>query len=562
VTDANRSATLETLGPVPQPRAVHDGVPHDPSALDGVGDVDDDRTRVDRLLEAVLDVGSGLELQVVLHRIVEAAVALVDAEYGALGVVDGHGTGLSQFIAVGISTATVSALGAPPSGRGVLGEVLRNARPLRLADLTAHEASVGFPVGHPPMHSFLGVPVRVGDVVFGNLYLTEKRGELEFTDDDQAVVQALAVAAGIAVQNAQLYDTSRRRGAWMEAGREISTSLLSGTEREDVIALVVERACDLLEADVAFVAVEQPVGFHVEASCGPEKMVGMERLADALAGVLAAGVPQDVSVDDLTGTAVPLGPSARPGKGVLVVLWRRRPESWVTHPLAGFAAQAAVALELAERRSEAERFAIVQDRDRIGRDLHDLVIQRLFAAGMQLQSAVRLVEPDPAEATARINRAVDELDGTIRELRSTIYGLQVPLEGRPSLRAQVLQVVDAGTVQLGFPPTLRLDGLLDTLVSAEVATHAVATLREALSNAARHSGARRVDVLVAVRDGSLLVEVEDDGVGLPASSPRSGLANIAERAEQLGGHLRLGPGRQAGTRLCWRVPVLPGPAEV
>ena len=562
MTDANRSATLETRGPVPQPRAVHDGMPHDPIADNGVGDVDDDRTRVDRLLEAVLDVGSGLELQVVLHRIVEAAVALVDAEYGALGVVDGHGTGLSQFIAVGISAATVSALGAPPSGRGVLGEVLRNARPLRLADLTAHEASVGFPPGHPPMHSFLGVPVRVGDVVFGNLYLTEKRGELEFTDDDQAVVQALAVAAGIAVQNAQLYDTSRRRGAWMEAGREISTSLLSGTEREDVIALVVERACDLLEADVAFVAVDQPAGFHVEASCGPEKMVEMERLADALAGVLAAGVPQDVSVDGLTGTAVPLGPSARPGKGVLVVLWRRRPESWVTHPLAGFAAQAAVALELAERRSEAERFAIVQDRDRIGRDLHDLVIQRLFAAGMQLQSAVRLVEPDPAEATARINRAVDELDGTIRELRSTIYGLQVPLEGRPSLRAQVLQVVDAGTVQLGFPPTLRLDGLLDTLVSAEVATHAVATLREALSNAARHSGARRVDVLVAVRDGSLLVEVEDDGVGLPASSPRSGLANIAERAEQLGGHLRLEPGRQAGTRLCWQVPVLPGSAEV
>ena len=562
MTDANRSATLETRGPVPQPRAVHDGMPHDPIADNGVGDVDDDRTRVDRLLEAVLDVGSGLELQVVLHRIVEAAVALVDAEYGALGVVDGHGTGLSQFIAVGISAATVSALGAPPSGRGVLGEVLRNARPLRLADLTAHEASVGFPPGHPPMHSFLGVPVRVGDVVFGNLYLTEKRGELEFTDDDQAVVQALAVAAGIAVQNAQLYDTSRRRGAWMEAGREISTSLLSGTEREDVIALVVERACDLLEADVAFVAVDQPAGFHVEASCGPEKMVEMERLADALAGVLAAGVPQDVSVDGLTGTAVPLGPSARPGKGVLVVLWRRRPESWVTHPLAGFAAQAAVALELAERRSEAERFAIVQDRDRIGRDLHDLVIQRLFAAGMQLQSAVRLVEPDPAEATARINRAVDELDGTIRELRSTIYGLQVPLEGRPSLRAQVLQVADAGTVQLGFPPTLRLDGLLDTLVSAEVATHAVATLREALSNAARHSGARRVDVLVAVRDGSLLVEVEDDGVGLPASSPRSGLANIAERAEQLGGHLRLEPGRQAGTRLCWQVPVLPGSAEV
>lgn len=539
MTHAQRTAHDPTRGPASAPGA------------DGA----DGRTRVDRLLDAVLAVGSGLELQVVLHRIVEAAVALVDAEYGALGVVDGNGRGLSQFITVGVGAATVAALGAPPTGHGVLGEVVRNPRPLRLADLTAHEASVGFPVGHPPMRSFLGVPVRVGDVVFGNLYLTQKRGELEFTDDDQAVVQALAVAAGIAVQNARLYDTSRRRGAWMEAGREISTSLLSGTEREDVIALVVERACDLLEADVAFVALDLAGGLHLEAASGAEPMIAMQRLAEPLGQVLGEGVPRDFAVDGLIGTAVPLGPPGRPGKGVLVVLWQRRPDAWVTRPLAGFAAQAAVALELAERRHEAERFAIVQDRDRIGRDLHDLVIQRLFAAGMQLQSAVRLVEPDPAEATARINRAVDELDGTIRELRSTIYGLQVPLEGRPSLRAQVLQVADAGTVQLGFPPALRLDGLLDTLVSAEVATHAVATLREALSNAARHAGARRVDVVVAVHEGMLLVQVEDDGVGLPTASPRSGLANLADRAEQLGGHLRLGPGRQAGTRLSWRVPV-------
>ena len=535
---AHRTATARTLSPARGSIAIDDRAVDDETA--------DDRTRVDRLLDAVLAVGSGLELQVVLHRIVEAAVALVDAEYGALGVVDGHGRGLSQFITVGVGAEMVSALGAPPTGHGVLGEVLRDPRPLRLADLTAHEASVGLPVGHPPMRSFLGVPVRVGDVVFGNLYLTEKRGGREFTDDDQAVVQALAVAAGIAVQNARLYDTSRRRGAWMEAGREISTSLLSGTEHEDVIALVVEKACDLLEADVAFVATGQPAGLHVEASCGPEEMVGMERLAGALGEVLAGGVPQDVSVDGLPG---------RPGKGVLVVLWRRRPESWVTGPLAGFAAQAAVALELAERRHEAERFAIVQDRDRIGRDLHDLVIQRLFAAGMQLQSAVRLVEQDPVEAAARVNRAVDELDGTIRELRSTIYGLQVPLEGRPSLRAQVLQVVDAGTVQLGFPPALRLDGLLDTLVTAEVAAHAVATLREALSNAARHSGARHVDVVVAVRNGTLLVQVEDNGVGLPSAAPRSGLSNLADRAEQLGGHLRLEPGRRAGLRLSWQVPV-------
>ncbi len=515
---------------------------------------DGQRQRVDRLLDAVLAVGSGLDLQVVLHRIVEAAVGLVDAQYGALGVVDASGLGLSQFITVGADAATVAAIGAPPTGHGVLGELLRDPQPLLLRDLAHHSASVGFPPGHPPMRSFLGVPVRVGDAVFGNLYLTEKRDGREFTDEDHRVVVALAAAAGIAVHNARLYDTSTRRGAWMEAGREVSTSLLSGTEREDVIALVVERARALLGADVALVAMTGRDGLRLEASSGEAVAVGAA-LTAPLAQVLAQGAPREVSAGGLVGTAVPLGPAGDTCQGVLAVLWGTRPERWVTAPLIGFAAQVAVVLELADRRGEAERSALVQDRDRIGRDLHDLVIQRLFAAGMQLQSAVRLVEQDPTEAKARVNRAVDELDGTIRELRSTIYGLQAPVEGRPSLRAQVLQVLDAATVQLGFAPSLRLDGLLDTLVGSEVAAHAVATLREALSNAARHAAAGHVDVLVSVHDDVLRVEVTDDGVGTGPSAPRSGLVNLAERAELLGGRLDLVPGPRGGTRLCWQVPV-------
>ena len=528
-----------------------------PGAADRNGDdaAADARTRVDRLLDAVLAVGSGLELQVVLHRIVEAAASLVDARYGALGVVDGDGQALSQFITVGVDDAMVASLGEPPSGHGVLGQLIRDPRPLRLLDLADHAASAGFPDGHPPMRTFLGVPVRVGADVFGNLYLTEKRDGREFTDDDESVVLALAVAAGIAVQNARLYDTSRRRGAWMEAGREISTSLLSGTEREDVIALVVDRARDLLQSDVAFVALTLPSGLHVETAGGQETPQLVRALAAPLADVLAGGRPQDVEAGGLSGTAVPLGPPGRPCQGALVVLWQRRPEPWVTAPLAGFAAQAAIALELAQRRGEAERFAIVEDRDRIGRDLHDLVIQRLFAAGMQLQSAVRMVDQDPPEAKARVNRAVDELDETIRELRSTIYGLQAPLEGRPSLRSRLLEVVDAGTTQLGFAPSLRLDGLLDTLATPELADHTLAVLREALSNAARHARAGRVDVLVAVRGSTLQVRVEDDGVGMPEEGARSGLLNLASRAEQLGGSLRVtsGPGR--GTRVLWQVPV-------
>jgi signal transduction histidine kinase len=509
--------------------------------------------RVERLLEAVLAVSSDLELKVVLQRIVDVAVNLVDARYGALGVVDEGGLGLSQFITVGIDPTGVAEIGKPPTGHGVLGELLRQPQPLRLHELAKHPRSVGFPAGHPPMGSFLGVPVRVGQTVFGNLYLTEKRGGRDFTPEDESVVIALAGAAGVAVQNARLYDVSRRRGAWMEAGRIVSTSLLSGTEREDVIALVVERSREVLSADVVFVALAQEGELRVETASGCDGPALLREMSSPLQHVISAGAATDVTTTGLSGTAVPLGPEGRPCQGVLVVLWDQRPDAWDSTELTGFAAQAAVALELAERRGEAERFAIIQDRDRIGRDLHDLVIQRLFATGMQLQSAVRMVDQDPAEVRTRINRAVDELDGTIRELRSTIYGLQAPLEGRPSLRAQILQVIDNATSTLGFAPTLRLDGLLDTLATPEAAEHVLATLREALSNVARHAHASRVEVLVAVRGSTLQLRVEDDGVGMPVDGARSGLVNLASRAAELGGSLQITSER--GTRLFWQVPI-------
>jgi len=240
---------------------------------------------------------------------------------------------------------------------------------------------------------------------------------------------------------------------------------------------------------------------------------------------------------------------------VLACLWEQGPPEELTDDLAAFGRQAAVALELAEHRREAERYALVEDRDRIARDLHDLVIQRLFATGMQLQGAIRLVDSNPDETRDRLNRAVDELDGTIRELRSTIYGLQAPVEGRPSLRAQVLEVVDAAMGSLGFAPSLRLDGLLDTLASADIAEHLLATLREALSNAARHAHATKVDVVVGVRGKLFSVKVADDGQGMAEDAARSGLLNLARRAEKLGGHMRVtsSPGR--GTTLLWQVPI-------
>jgi signal transduction histidine kinase len=502
------------------------------------------RDRVNSLLEAVLAVGSDLDLQVVLHRIVEAATTLVDAQYGALGVINDDGTGLSQFVVSGMDDELVAQIGDLPSGRGVLGQLIKEPRPLRLHDLSSHESSYGFPPYHPPMRTFLGVPVRVRDVVFGNLYLTEKRGGGDFEPEDKAIVLALAAAAGVALQNARLYDESRARERLLQAGNEISTALLSGTEPEDVLALVAARARDVVGAEGALVAL--PVDGHrllVEVTNGPA--------AAPLEGTFLD--PADLPSDSVS---VPLGGREHPARGLLVVLHPPVPaDARMRTGLETFARQAAVALELAERRRDAERLAVFEDRDRIARDLHDLVIQRLFATGMQLQGATRLVGTRPDEAVARMHSAVDDLDGTILELRSTIYGLQVPQDETPSLRALVLQVVDAATEQLGFAPSLRLDGLLDTLVSSQVADHALAALREALSNVVRHAASSAVEVLVQVRDDELRVVVRDDGSGLGPGGRRSGLANLAARAEQLGGRLELTSSAADGTCLTWRVPL-------
>jgi signal transduction histidine kinase len=506
--------------------------------------------RVDQLLAAVLAVGSDLDLQQVLRRIVEAAVSLVDASYGALGVLAQDQVGLAQFITVGIDDETVKRIGPHPTGQGLLGKLITDPRPLRLHDITAHVASSGIPPHHPPMHSFLGVPVRVGRQVFGNLYLTEKRDGEDFTAEDQTVVMALAAAAGVAVQNARLYSESRRQAAWMEAGREISTALLSGAADVDVLAEVAEHGRRVMRSDIAFVALAQEAGLELRATSGEQSDALLLELSAQLQEVLDKGAPREVATTDRVGTAVPIGT-----RGVLVLLWREPPPLGFTEDVADFGRQAAVALELAERRREAERFALVEDRDRIARDLHDLVIQRLFATGMQLQSAIRLVDENPAETRKRLNQAVDELDGTIRELRSTIYGLQAPMQGRPSLRSQVLEIVDAMSEPLGFAPSLRLDGLVDTLATSELADHVLATLREALSNVARHAHAGRVDVVVGIRGKVFSVRVEDDGQGMEPDAARSGLVNLARRAETLGGEFRVTSSRGHGTTLLWKVPV-------
>ncbi|MGY1434731.1 GAF domain-containing sensor histidine kinase [Streptomyces reniochalinae] len=553
------------------------------------------RTTQDRmhsLLEAVLSVGRELDLAQVLRRIVEAALALTNARYGALGVI-GEGQRLVTFLPVGIGEEEAARIGPLPSGHGVLGELIRVPEPLRLSDLSTHPASHGFPAHHPPMRTFLGVPVRVRDEVFGNLYLTEKRGGAEFDADDEAVVTTLAVAAGVAVDNARLYAESRRREQWLEALGEITRLLLSGAPSSEVLRLIAWRALDVAQSDSACVLLPDAAG-PADGAQGLRVVVAVGALAEEQTGVvvpydetlsgLAArtgepAVSADVTVDPrnrafLAGqsvhgpvVAVPLlAQKHAPGALRLSRLKGREPfEETEVELLSDFAAQAALALEMAQHRAESEQLALLHDRDRIARDLHDLAIQRLFATGMTLQSAGRLI--DRPQAAERVSRAVDDLDETIKIIRSTIFALRTsgegPQDAPAGLRRTLAKAVSDAADRLGFLPALRVEGPVDTNVPAEAAAQVSAVLGEALSNIVRHARARRVDVALSV-GSAVALTVTDDGVGVGDAPRTGGLANMRSRAELLGGTLTVSHGAASaagpGTRLVWEVP-LPREAE-
>jgi signal transduction histidine kinase len=541
------------------------------------------RDRMRGLLEAVVAIGSELDLESTLRRIVESAVGLVDATYGALGVIgdDDDGKRLAEFIPVGLSQDEIARIHHWPEGRGLLGLLIDDPRPVRLADIAAHPASSGFPEGHPPMRGFLGVPVRVRDEVFGNLYLTGKRGG-EFTEDDEAVLVALGAAAGVAVENARLYEAARRQQRWIQASAEVTTRLLSGSEPGEVLAGITRQARELSGADLAVLALpgEDGRGLTVTYADGDGAAAVRDLVlptGQSLSGhVLTTGEPvtsEDFATDERAarsarGAMSQIGPAVvfplgAPGnvRGVLTV---GRCHGAPPFPqaqadvVASFAAQAGVALELDASRAEAERLSLYEDRDRIAHDLHDLVIQRLYATGMSLEGTMPLITRP--EVASRITNAVDAMDETIKEIRNAIFQLQSrTVAAGPDLRGEILALVEEMTDMLGFAPSLRLGAGLGGDIRPEVAEQALAVLREALSNAARHAGASQVDVTVdAGSDGMLTVRVTDDGTGIPDGGRRSGLRNLAGRAEKLGGELRLepaDPGAPApGTRLEWRVP--------
>ncbi|MFD8542419.1 GAF domain-containing protein [Streptomyces sp. NPDC059649] len=579
-----------------------------------------------------MSLGRGLELPQVLRGIVEAAVTLTDAEYGALGVVgDGQ---LSQFLPVGMSDELIGQIGRTPCGRGILGELIRNPVPLRLTDLTRHPHSYGFPANHPPMRTFLGVPVRVRDEVFGNLYLTEKRGGGSFDADDEAVLTTLSTAAGVAIDNARMYHESRHRERWLEALGEITRSLLSGTDADEVLRLIAERAREVAGADSAAVllpASSSADQLTVAVACGTgaSRILGLRVPADGSLPGMAVRSGRPVVSTDLradprayplgagtsgngtgtgngsgTGTGIgtgigtgnpcqreaPMGRESSVGEEINGGALHRQPAEvdgpTVAVPLqvdtgcgalrlsrlagrpafddaevtliSGFADQAVIALELARRRAESEELTVLHDRDRIARDLHDLAIQRLFATGITLQSATRLI--DRPEAAERVGRAVNDLDTTIKIIRSTIFGLRTTgdaKEGR-GLRRDMTETVQRAAGPLGFAPALRIDGPVDAAVPDDLTGHLVAVTAEALSNAARHAQAHHLDVTLSVTADTVTLTVTDDGVGVGHAPHTGGLANMRARAEMHGGRLAVERPESGGTRIVWRVPLPDG----
>jgi signal transduction histidine kinase len=535
--------------------------------LDRVGEVLASRERLRALLDAVVSVGSDLDLRSTLQRIVQAACALAGARYGALGVI-GPDQELSDFITHGIDPETHAAIGDLPHGRGVLGLLITDPRPVRMPDITQHPRSYGFPPHHPPMHSFLGVPVRTRDQMFGNLYLAEKQGAAEFSDDDEEIVIALAAAAGVAIDNARLFALAQRRERWLAAAAEITGVLLGTVRRTEALRLIARRAREGAGANLVLVLLydQDNARYTIEVVDGEkeaEAMVG--RMVPVASEAAEAFRKEQYRRLENLQTAVdwpgpiPAGPAlaaplaaSETLHGILIVGYepgKGAPDDDATL-LSSFAGQAALALERVRAQEEREQMVVLEDRERIARDLHDVVIQRLFATGMQLQGAA--VQVTPGMAT-RINAAVDDLDATIRDIRRAIFELRTPA-GR-SLRTELRSAIEAATDALGFRPVLDVTGPVDSAVPDDIVPELLAVVREALSNAARHARATAVRVSVRAGADEVFLCVEDDGVGIDPAMARGGVVNMGERAQDLGGTFQIGPGPSAGTVVTWRVPL-------
>ncbi|MET0916295.1 MAG: GAF domain-containing protein [Jiangellaceae bacterium] len=532
--------------------------------------------RLRSLLQASQAVVEELDLAAVLRRIVDVAVDLVGARYGALGVIAPNGN-LEQFIHVGIPDELATAIGHLPAGHGLLGALIDDPHAIRLTHLGQDSRSSGFPAHHPPMDSFLGVPVRVRGEVYGNLYLSNQISGA-FSEEDEELLTALAATAGIAIDNARLFDETRRRQRWSAASAEISAALLS--DRADAsLELLADRFASLADADLVCVVLAAGVGtLIVDTAKGkqanqvkglviPAAGTTVGRAFDSGQPILTADGGASLDQPDAQlvlgpTMVIPLLASGRT-HGVMTVSRSSGRPRFTTSDLemaADFAGQASVALELARGRSAGQKLALLEDRSRIARDLHDNVIQRVFAAGIGLQAISGQVD-DP-EVRERIIEEVVALDVAIVEIRTAIFALTAQTSrDRGSIRHRVIDLLSELATLFPQTPRLVFTGPIDLLTPPEMSDDIAAVIREGLMNVVRHAEATETVVNLSVGDDLVVIEVVDNGIGVVESDRRSGLANLEARAEQWGGDVVLENRARGGSRLRWTAQIDPEPVR-
>ncbi|OIN78949.1 GAF domain-containing sensor histidine kinase [Mycobacterium malmoense] len=535
------------------------------------------RDQMEQLLRVIVELGSDLDLDATLHRIIGAARELTSAPYGALAVRDPEGD-LLRFVHEGIDVATARVIGHLPVGKGLLSLSLLDTPALRMDDLTTHPSAVGFPEHHPAMRAFLAVPITIRGIVFGNLYLTHDEPGRAFSESDEVAARALAFAAAVAIDNAQLFERERTSVKWMEASREITTALLSSAEpHRRPLELVADRLCNLTGAEQAIVLLPADPDL-------PDDEIDALVVSAAVGAYAAEVIGRRVPVDSSTSGAVfrsgtpviteslryPIQAFTDVGQRPAIVMPLRAHDQVVgviaiargaDQPpfdksyldlVSDFASQAAMALVLASARADARRLTILAERERIAHDLHDHVIQRLFAAGMDLQGTLaRARSPEVAD---RLNRTLDDLQTIIEEIRTTIFQLKSPLGENGDFRQRIQRVVADLTENRDIVTTMRMHGPMTT-VGGELAEQAEAVTAEAISNVLRHSGASRLTIEVSVSD-MFVLDIIDNGCGIPVGNSRSsGLANMKYRAEQLGGACEITNPPEGGTRVHWVAPL-------
>jgi signal transduction histidine kinase len=531
--------------------------------------------RKDALLEAGLTLASELSLPMVLQRIVDLAAQVTDARYGALGVI-GEGGELVEFITTGLSARQRRAIGLLPRGRGILGLLINEPRSVRIDDIAAHPKSVGFPAHHPPMSSFLGAPVQAMGKVYGNIYLTEKRSGPRFSEDDEASLVILATQAGVAIANATLYAQTHQREQWLDALRDITTRILAGSTADSLLAAIAEHARNLARAEAATILTTSstPGRLVVAAAVGAhaEKVRGQTvPAARSLSGeVMESGRPLVTEAAATHRDAYqPILRLGRVGPAIFVpfrVRGRATGTLMVANLVGGrkfnaetlrlvetFADQASVALEHVRAEVDVRRVGLMEERERIAKELHDGIIQSLFAVGMNLQSTA-LTSGSP-ETAARVENAVGELDGVIRDLRNYIFGLRPGILADRQLNQALEAIAEEASSTANIPIAVEVDAAVSAALSPR-SQEIVQLTREALSNVTRHARAKHVTVRLARRAANAVLTIQDDGVGFDARKPSegNGMRNMRERTVAIGGKLRVTSANGKGTTLRFTFP--------